>query len=74
MYGALRELGRYYARQLGWFFQYLVDERTKDERFVAAVKYQADHSIQKNRVSKGLLGATEKAGEYGSCLGLGLTQ
>lgn len=74
IYGASRELARYYARQLGWFFKKSGDgqaERaTTHEQFLSVVAYQDAHPIKPSNVTIGLLGPTVKAGEIRSCLGL----
>lgn len=67
IYGASRELARYFARQLGWFFE---PEASTDERFRAAVASQAAHPMTPASVDIGSLGPTVKAGEYRSCLNL----
>jgi hypothetical protein len=75
IYGALRELARYYARQLGWFFEKPEDGNAETaaitrERFRTVITYQNKHPIKPSRVMIGLLGPTVKAGEFRSCLGL----
>lgn len=67
IYGASRELARYYARQLGWFF---APQAATDERFQAAVTSQTAHPMTPASVDIGVLGPTVKAGEYRSCLNL----
>lgn len=69
LYGAYRELGRYYARQLGWFFgqpdgMQRVDTYTMDKRYHTALAYQVKHAIKPNRVRK----SGGKAGKFGDCL------
>lgn len=69
LFGAYRELGRYYARQLGWFFgdsdsQRMVDEALRRERFQDAIAYQIQHPL----VRKAILQSGAKAGAPGDCL------
>lgn len=67
IYGASRELARYYARQLGWFF---APQAPTAARFQAAVATQTAQPMPPARVDIGVLGPTVKAGEYRSCLNL----
>ena len=67
IYGASRELGRYYARQLGWFFgQGLADAETT-KRFERAIYIQMQNPIPHDKVKAGLL-FTNKAGPTGDCM------
>lgn len=68
MYGASRELGRRYARQLGWFFQ--ADKAINDSRFIEALRFQADHPIEDKITIPKFMNAA-KSGEPRDCSELG---
>jgi len=71
LYGASKELARYYSRQLGWFFgTRVINEEMRNARFHAVVDYQSKHQMRPARVNKRIFGVTEKAGESRWCLGL----
>lgn len=67
--GAYRELGRYYARQLGWFFgngqgAHPVSEALRGKRYRWAIEYQFSHQLPAEPISK----SGRKAGPVGNCL------
>ncbi len=69
LFGAYRELGRYYARQLGWFFgngqgAHPVSEALRGERYRWAIEYQFSHQLPAKPISK----RGRKAGLVGNCL------
>lgn len=62
--GAYRELGRYYARQLGWFFGKGVNDQLRQTRYSDAILYQDKHPLRPERIDV----QSAKAGVVGSCL------
>ncbi len=67
--GAYRELGRYYARQLGWFFgngqgAHPVSEALRGERYRRTIEAQGKHPV----VLEVIYNDGGKAGGNGSCL------
>lgn len=75
IFGAYRELGRYYARQLGWFFgtgqnNQPIDDTTKQNRFLEAIKYQKQHPLLPATVLPGQFMTPSKSGLVRGCLGL----
>lgn len=69
LYGAYRELGRYYARQLGWFFggeseHRPLNDATMQSRYDSVLAYQWKHPMEPAPI----FGPDEKAGVSGACL------
>lgn len=69
LFGAYRELGRYYARQLGWFFgrentQQWIDDSTLESRYLSVLAYQAKYPISPTTIPM----SDAKAGKIGECL------
>ncbi len=68
LFGAYRELGRHYARQLGWFFReeekHPISEQLRHDRFQHEISYQGLHPL----IPKIIRAEDTKAGEPGACL------
>lgn len=62
--GAYRELGRYYARQLGWFFGKEVADQLRQARYRDAILYQGNNPLRPEPIKV----QDTKAGIVGSCL------
>jgi len=63
LFGAYRELGRYYARQLGWFFGHGSNASQKRARYREAVAYQDNNRLKPGTIAK----EGGKAGTIGDC-------
>lgn len=63
LFGAYRELGRYYARQLGWFFGHGSNASQKRARYREAVAYQDNNRLKPDTIAK----EGGKAGTIGDC-------
>jgi hypothetical protein len=62
--GAYRELGRYYARQLGWFFGREVNDQLRRARYRDAILRQGRNPLRPEPIKV----QDAKAGVVGSCL------
>lgn len=63
LFGAYRELGRYYARQLGWFFGDGSNASQRRARYREAVAYQKENGLKPEKITK----EGGKAGDPGDC-------
>lgn len=68
LFGAYRELGRYYARQLGWFFgkvdEQPIGDQLKLDRYRRAISYQRENPLRPEQIEL----KDSKAGRVGACL------
>lgn len=62
--GAYRELGRYYARQLGWFFGKEVNDQLRQTRYRVEISHQGKNPLRPELINV----QDTKAGVVGSCL------
>lgn len=70
LYGAYRELGRYYARQLGWFFSGDNYQQIFEKKYMDVIRYQAEYSSMDHQPYNPNLFSSTKAGEKKDCMGL----